>query len=47
MCCDICPYFDECEDTDELQDDCCRECPEYPDCQNKDDTEDEDGTVTG
>jgi len=36
MCCDICPYFDECEDLDELQEDCCPECPDYHDCQERD-----------
>lgn len=32
MCCDICPYFDECEELDELRADCCQECPDYFDC---------------
>ena len=33
MCCDICPFYDECEELDELQEDCCRECPDFGDCQ--------------
>jgi hypothetical protein len=33
MCCDICPFYDECEELDELQEDCCRECPDFSDCQ--------------
>jgi hypothetical protein len=36
MCCDICPFFDECEELDELQEDCCRECPDFGDCQAED-----------
>jgi hypothetical protein len=36
MCCDICPFFDECEELDELQEDYCRECPDFGDCQAED-----------
>lgn len=36
MCCDICPFFDECEELDELQEECCRECPDFRDCQVED-----------
>jgi hypothetical protein len=36
MCCDICPFFDECEELDELQEVCCRECPDFGDCQVED-----------
>jgi len=36
MCCDICPFFDECEELDELQEECCRECPDFGDCQAED-----------
>lgn len=35
MCCDICPFYDECEELEELQDECCRECPDFEDCQNR------------
>lgn len=35
MCCDICPFFDECEELDELQPDCCPECPDFGNCQEK------------
>lgn len=32
MCCDICPYFEECQELDKLQENCCAECPDYADC---------------
>jgi hypothetical protein len=35
LCCDICPFYDECEELDELLDECCRECPDFLDCQSK------------
>jgi hypothetical protein len=32
MCCDICPYYDECQELDKLQENCCGECPDYQEC---------------
>lgn len=32
MCCDICPYFDECKDFDKLDENVCPECPDYREC---------------
>jgi hypothetical protein len=32
MCCDICPYFDECQELGKLQETCCAECPDYNEC---------------
>lgn len=32
MCCDICPYYDECHELDNLQENCCAECPDYAEC---------------
>jgi hypothetical protein len=32
MCCDICPYYEECQELDKLQDNCCAECPDYSEC---------------
>lgn len=32
MCCDICPYYDECQELDKLQENCCVECPDYNEC---------------
>lgn len=32
MCCDICPYYDECQELDKLQESCCGECPDYEEC---------------
>ncbi|MCX7785088.1 MAG: hypothetical protein N2201_02495 [candidate division WOR-3 bacterium] len=32
MCCDICPYYEECEELGKLRDDCCDECPDYDEC---------------
>lgn len=32
MCCDICPYFDECEELGKVKEGCCRECPDYDEC---------------
>jgi hypothetical protein len=32
MCCDICPYFDECQELDKLQETCCVECPDHNEC---------------
>lgn len=39
VCCDICPYYDECEELDELQEDCCLECPDYYECQEEEEEE--------
>ena len=36
MCCDICPYYDECDELDELQEECCPECPDFGSCQEPD-----------
>lgn len=33
MCCDVCPYFDECEELDDLREECCADCPDLSDCQ--------------
>ena len=35
MCCELCPYSDECEELDEVQDECCPECPDFEDCQSR------------
>jgi hypothetical protein len=32
MCCDICPFFDECEELGKVKDSCCSECPDYDEC---------------
>lgn len=32
MCCDICPFFEECEDLGKVKDSCCSECPDYDEC---------------
>jgi hypothetical protein len=32
MCCDICPYYEECQELDKLQENCCAECPDYSEC---------------
>ncbi len=32
MCCDICPFYDECEETGKIKDKCCPECPDYENC---------------
>lgn len=41
MCCDICPYYDECQELDKLQEDCCSECPDFNECKGKGQEEDE------
>ena len=45
MCCDICPFFDECEEIGKVKDSCCSECPDYDECIgegfNKEDEEEE------
>jgi hypothetical protein len=35
MCCDICPYYDECAELEELQENCCADCPDFADCQDR------------
>ncbi|MEO0076182.1 MAG: hypothetical protein ABIK33_00230 [candidate division WOR-3 bacterium] len=35
MCCDICPFYDECQELDKLDENCCSECPDYSDCQGE------------
>ena len=32
MCCDSCPYHDDCSAKNELEDKCCRKCPDYDVC---------------
>jgi hypothetical protein len=32
MCCDICPYYEECLELDKFQENCCAECPDYAEC---------------
>lgn len=32
MCCDICPYYDECEGLGKVKEACCSECPDYQEC---------------
>ncbi len=32
MCCDICPFFEECEELGKVKDSCCSECPDYDEC---------------
>jgi hypothetical protein len=32
MCCDVCPYYDECKKLNKTREECCRECPDYEDC---------------
>jgi hypothetical protein len=48
MCCDICPYYDECEELEELQEECCPECPDYHDCQEREGAQppEEEGSET-
>lgn len=39
MCCEECPKYKKCEETDHLKDNCCSRCPEYYDCVGMDDRE--------
>jgi len=32
MCCEICPYYEECKELGKLKDTCCEECPDYYEC---------------
>lgn len=32
MCCDICPYYEECSELEKFQENCCVECPDYAEC---------------
>lgn len=32
MCCDVCPYYDECIALNKTRKECCQECPDYEDC---------------
>ncbi len=41
MCCDICPYYEECEELGKLRDTCCDECPDYDECMIGDEFEEE------
>lgn len=41
MCCDICHYYDECKDLDNLNDNCCPECPDYHECRDEKNFEEE------
>jgi len=41
MCCDICPYFDECSALNKTRSDCCQECPDYADCMEFEENEEE------
>jgi hypothetical protein len=35
MCCELCPEFEECEDSFEGSEYCCLKCPEYEDCPSR------------
>lgn len=32
MCCDICPYYEDCEELGRVRDTCCPDCPDYDGC---------------
>lgn len=42
MCCDICPYFDDCQEAEKLRDGCCPECPDYEECMGEERIEEEE-----
>jgi hypothetical protein len=42
VCCDICPYYDECKDLDNLNENCCPECPDYKECSGEKEYQDEE-----
>lgn len=42
MCCDICPYFDECQEAGKHRDECCPECPDYEECMGEELIEEEE-----
>ncbi|MEO0072207.1 MAG: hypothetical protein ABIK10_02030 [candidate division WOR-3 bacterium] len=48
MCCDVCPYYNDCEETGKCTEKCCPDCPDYDHCMGNenfdeewDDTEDD------
>jgi len=43
MCCDSCPYYDDCSANNELEEKCCRKCPDYEVCFEIINEEDETG----
>ncbi len=32
MCCEICPYYKDCEDLGKIRQACCPDCPDYGEC---------------
>ncbi|MEO0074949.1 MAG: hypothetical protein ABIK31_02435 [candidate division WOR-3 bacterium] len=42
MCCEVCPYYDECRDMETLNENCCPECPDYEECQANEKYDEED-----
>ncbi len=32
MCCNLCPYYEECEEIKKLKEICCPDCPDYEEC---------------
>ncbi len=41
MCCDICPYYNECKALNKTRNECCQECPDYEDCTELEENEEE------
>lgn len=41
ICCDLCPYYDECKVLNKIRDGCCQECPDYEDCIELEENEEE------
>jgi hypothetical protein len=39
MCCEECPKYVLCDETDHLKDKCCPRCPEYENCADVKETE--------
>ncbi len=35
MCCDICPYYEDCEELGKIKRNCCPDCPDFEECMGK------------
>jgi hypothetical protein len=41
MCCDVCPYYEECDELGKTTENCCPECPDYEDCMGSEDLDED------
>ncbi|MCS7258360.1 MAG: hypothetical protein NZ601_03200 [candidate division WOR-3 bacterium] len=41
MCCDVCPYYEDCEETGKTTNECCPDCPDYENCVGSEDIDED------